>query len=503
MPISASMYPSPKETYVDDFVENLNTEFSVASDVWDIYEETTRGLGICDKVVSARINHLVDSVIGSNLGDDYKKLLFNGVKYISMGDLFYFDTNYWVVINTETIKSISSTCSVRRCNNVLRWLASDGSIYQYPCVIDYKIVGAKDLNSRSQSLPLIQGSIVVTTQHNAITSTIQPNQRFLFGNVNSWVAYRVSGGGIGNYQNLQTVTNTSYGKLELLMEASFENDQNDDVTNGIANVDKNVYTIIVTPSSYVGAVAGTIQLTPVITLNGEVVTRDVTWASGTLAKATVNTSGLVTLVAVGTSTIRCALENNSTVYDDVIITVSASPTDNYAITISPTTNYILLYGEETYTISLYKNGADQSATFTFGVDGTSEAPESCYEFNALAGGKTFKVQSLAMSLGAPLIISAVSVTAPCTITGMAYTSKVVTLTAANSFKVGDLIKVAGVNSGYSVTNIDGTWTCGTGTNATTVVFTVTNQPVGTTPQVTSHGTISHIKLFTILLKGAW
>jgi len=417
MPVSASMYPSPKETYVDDFIENLNTEFSVASDVWDIYEETTRGLGVCDKVVSARINHLIDSTIGTSLGDDYKKLLFNGVKSISMGDYFYFDTNYWVVINTETIKSISSTCSIRRCNNTLRWMNSNGAIYSYPCVVDYKIMGSKDLRSRSESLPLIQGSIIITTQHNAITSTIQPNQRFLFGNINNWVAYRVSGGGVGNYQNLQTITNTSYGKLELLMEASFDDDQNDDVTNGIANVDKNVYVITVAPTAFSGVATDTITLVPTITLNGEVVTRTVTWTvtwtSGNLANTTVNaTTGLVTLVKTGVSTIRCALANNATVYKNVVITVAGTtPAPTYSVSISPTTNYILLNGETTYTVHLFTNGVSGAETFIFTVDATSTAPTSKYVFTSLTGN-TFKVKNLAMSLGAPLIISAVSVTTP-------------------------------------------------------------------------------------------
>jgi hypothetical protein len=73
------------------------------------------------------------------------------------------------------------------------------------------------------------------------------------------------------------------------------------------------------------------------------------------------------------------------------------------------------------------------------------------------------------------------------VTVMSYTGKVVTLTATNTYAVGDSVVVAGVNTGLTVTNIDGTWVCQTGTNATTIVFTVTSQPVGTTPQTFSVG----------------
>jgi hypothetical protein len=75
------------------------------------------------------------------------------------------------------------------------------------------------------------------------------------------------------------------------------------------------------------------------------------------------------------------------------------------------------------------------------------------------------------------------------VTAMAFTGKVVTLTATNVYAVGDVVTVAGVNTGFTVSNIDGTWTCQTGTNSTTVVFTVTSQPVGSTPQTISVGTI--------------
>jgi len=76
------------------------------------------------------------------------------------------------------------------------------------------------------------------------------------------------------------------------------------------------------------------------------------------------------------------------------------------------------------------------------------------------------------------------------VTAMSYSGLTVTLTANNAFAVGDRITVAGVNSGFSATNIDGNWICKTGTNATTVVFDVLIQPTGTTPQTVSAGTIA-------------
>jgi hypothetical protein len=78
------------------------------------------------------------------------------------------------------------------------------------------------------------------------------------------------------------------------------------------------------------------------------------------------------------------------------------------------------------------------------------------------------------------------------VTAMSYSGLVVTLTGPNAFSVGDRITVAGVNTGFTVTNIDGNWICKTGTNATTIVFDVLVQPTGTTPQTVTAGTVSKL-----------
>ena len=40
--------------------------------------------------------------------------------------MYFFDENWWVTINSEIIKNLAATATVRRCNNVLRWKAADG-----------------------------------------------------------------------------------------------------------------------------------------------------------------------------------------------------------------------------------------------------------------------------------------------------------------------------------------------------------------------------------------
>jgi hypothetical protein len=75
-----------------------------------------------------------------------------------------------------------------------------------------------------------------------------------------------------------------------------------------------------------------------------------------------------------------------------------------------------------------------------------------------------------------------SINVDLTVTEVAYTLKVVTLKAAgHGLVAGDAITVAGVNTGATVTNVDGNWLIDSKTTDT-ITFTVTTQPAGTTPQ---------------------
>lgn len=76
------------------------------------------------------------------------------------------------------------------------------------------------------------------------------------------------------------------------------------------------------------------------------------------------------------------------------------------------------------------------------------------------------------------------------VTAFARSGNTITLTAANAFAVGDRITVAGVNTGFTATNVDGNWVCKTGTTGSVVVFDVTSAPTGATPQTITVGTIA-------------
>ena len=347
-----------KEIYTDLFQTKLDEEFTNASDVWNIEEEVTFASGIYQDINVRITTHLISSVTGKFMGDDYKKILFKDLDHVTgIGYMYQFSDSYWITINSEKTKNLAASSIVKRCNNTLRWIDLDGRVHTVPCSIDYIILQNLDYTGATALAVIPSGTIEVIAQFNDETNLIMPNQRFLFGNNNNWSAYRVMGGGVNNYNNVETMDEDTVGFIRFTMKMDYLSD-NDDLTNGIAYEEKQVYTLSVSPSTIAGIPTNTRQLYATVKMNGSTVSRTTVWVSSDITKATVNSSGLVTLVANGTATITCNLEGDLSVNDTAGVTVSSAPSDIYQVVIAPNKNYILEGDTQAYTVYLYKNNTE-------------------------------------------------------------------------------------------------------------------------------------------------
>jgi hypothetical protein len=397
-----------QEVYKGLFQETLNNQFTNTSDIWTIEEEVSFGSETYQDVDVRVVTHVISSATGKPLGDDWKQILFQDLEHsVGLGFLYQFSDNYWIAINPERIKNLAASIYVKRCNNTLRWIDDDGAYHSEPCSIDYEILRNVNNESPSSLVVLPSGRIIVICQFNERTNLIRPNQRFLFGNSGNWTAYKVSGGGVNNYQNTETLDNTTVGFIRLTMEVNYVSD-NDDLTNGIAYEEKMEYALSLSPTTLSGIPTKTAQLYYTVTLNGSTVDRDVIWSSSDVKKATVNSTGLVTMVANGTATITCSLDGDSTVKSTCSVTVSATPSDIYQVIITPDTNYILEGETENYTVYLWKNGTIQADTFSFSVT-TNTVPTDHFAFSySVSPGNLFSIKNEEMFLTDHLTITCTS-----------------------------------------------------------------------------------------------
>jgi hypothetical protein len=219
---------------IKGFQAMINAEFYNSPTAFIVQEEEVFASGSYIDV-DVRINRGINTYTGEKLGDDYKLLIFRDLDHSThIGMLYYFDSNYWLVQNTEIIKNIATSATVRRCNNVLRWFDQEGNYYSEPCVIDYPLKRPVD-SVGTQNLSTPNGFIQLMCQLNTRTKNIHPNQRFLFGNSTNWTCLRIFGVGVKNFMNLETYDNDSAKLLYLEAGTYFVDESSDDLINGIAD----------------------------------------------------------------------------------------------------------------------------------------------------------------------------------------------------------------------------------------------------------------------------
>ena len=373
---SPDMSLDPNNIFINDFQEMLNSEFSAASDVYDILEETNFASG---SYVSAtvRINEAVNAETGLKLGDDFKRILFKDVSHtVEQGLKYYFNENYWITTNTMELKNLAIACTIRRCNNVLRWVDTNGQSYEEPCAIEYVINRSIDsLATKDPTTP--EGYIKVYCQENDNTKKIKVGQRFLFGNTNHWTAFKVFGNGLNSFLRQKTYDSTSSQLLTIQMGANFVNDDTDDLVNGIADKYDNLFTLTPYPSSISGSIGNTFDITPNVEINGLSVNKTMLYTSGNTAVATVTGSGgVVSLIGNGSTNIGMHMVDNTSASANVAVIVSASSVPNYDIRISPSDRFVLEGDTTTFSVYGYDGGVLSSDEFIFSITGSSIPTEN-------------------------------------------------------------------------------------------------------------------------------
>jgi hypothetical protein len=406
---SLSIHPtSMKEEFIGYLQQKLDEDFYNSTDSFTIQEEYPYASGTL-RNVDVRINHVINTATGLNQGDDWKKLLFKDLDHpTKVGDLYYFDNNYWLCINAEAIKSLTSTCIIRRCSNTLRWIDEDGGIQIIPCILNYKINENRDYSTAGSSLVNPSGILEdVLTQFNPVSNLIRPNQRFLIGNPGNWACYKVPGGGINNFNNLSTMDNMSAGLLRITVNMNYINYDSDDLVNGIADALQSTYAVKINEDVVRGNISHTAQLTYTAYLNESSVDREVVWATDNPLVATVNSSGLVTFIGLGVCNVICKLKNNETITDSCQIRTESFGVYDYQVKIDPDENFVLEGDTKVFSVYLTRDGVQRPDTFTFAVDSVGGVVPTDHYVLSIVDGNHFSVQNKKMWLSGELVVNCV------------------------------------------------------------------------------------------------
>lgn len=397
----------PKSEYVDLFQHTLDEQFYNASNWWTIQEETEIGSREY-RPVDVRMAHVINAETGLKLGDDWKTLFFKSTEEPPMlGRIYTFDDSVWLTTNIESTKNLTATCTIRRCNNTLRWLdESTGVFYEEPCAIEYLVKEPRDYATQGSPFKTPGGFLHIEAQFNTRTNLINENQRFLFGNPGHWTGYRVIGTGINDFRNAKTYEWREAKILTIDLIADFVNNELDDIVNGIANAGVNLYTLNIIENSINGAPGDMIQLHTAVTYNGHSAERNITWVSSDRTIASVDSTGKVTFLLAGSCTITANIEGNPT-SDTCSVVVTPTPTVNKEIRLSPDRNYVLEGATQAFSVYLYENNVQQADKFTITCN-PNIVPAANFTFTVSGSSvNNFTIQNKIRDLNSKLTITCV------------------------------------------------------------------------------------------------
>lgn len=399
-----SFFPAssfPKDTYIANYTQIISREFQNSSDWFEIEEETYNGSEIFEKKI-VRINQVINSLTGEKGEDDFKLLIFKPGETTSIGRYYKFNNNYWLVITTDKIKSISTSATVRRCNNILRWIDKNGSIHSAPIAYgDYLLRENRDYATAGSALVQPSGSLDVYTQFNWRTNTIEANQRFLLGNRNNWTAYKLFGGGINNLNRTETESEFSAGLIRFNLGTNYINPETDDLERGIADINQLSYSVSFPENEISGYIGASFVLNPIVKLNGQTIENEnITWEIENPLIAKIS-NDVITLLTIGTTKLHVQIKDNPYSKVTLNVVVTSNPVMEKYITITPNQNYLLERTESEFTVTLKQGETSLPNSFTF-TNVTVDVPPENYIF-ATTGINTFNVENIKKSTGTVLI----------------------------------------------------------------------------------------------------
>lgn len=290
--------------------------------------------------------------------DDYRKIIFQDLKYISnIGDYIQFDNMYWLIIDKDD--NLKNSVTVEKCNSFLKWQDKYGNIYKYPCVSVQDTFYNTGVNI-TKPMTLGDGKLTIWVNYNKNTSKIRRDKRFIIGNH----SYKVTN------DDITTSVLNDVGIMALVMEET-EEIHGDDFENQLANNSIEPLQIIIEGKDLI-KINDSIKLNSIVRRGNEVIKEDVVWTSSDNNIVKVDDNGIITGVNKGQCEITCQLRNNPNISDKITIEVKEDIQNN--ITYEFTTDFDYSPFEvpkgmgQTITIHKYNNGNEVEGNFKFELD---------------------------------------------------------------------------------------------------------------------------------------
>ena len=355
---------TPHDAYINQLQALVNDRWENSTQTSSIiYQQSAIGSDVYNQV-DISVDTAIDIGTGFKKGDDFKVFSHKDISaVVPLGLLYRTDNDYWICINTNEFESPTNSIEVRRCNNIMKWVdPQNGYVHQEWCAIDYELSSPQP--AKDKDVVVASGHIFVLVQGNENTLALKKNQRFIFnGQPYKLMAYQTLLNGD------KEVTTSTLLYLDMYLDIT---KPSDDLVNNIANATDYVYDITIQPdvSQQVSGFNG--QVSATITLNDDIVVRDVVWSGNEFVN--INEDGSYELVgsAGDVATINAIIDGNPNLVATCSIAIVDVVADNFEIVIEPAFEEVRQKLPQTFSVYLYNNGVRLDDEITWGYSGLSQ-----------------------------------------------------------------------------------------------------------------------------------
>ena len=333
-------------------------------------------------VYECRVEDSFDEQANTKRGDDWKDLRFyDDYPELTIGMKAELHDCIWLGYNTRNIAGLTTSITIRRCDNVLNFVDEFGNVTSEPFVFDkYTVLNSTNIAKPADPATLINGYKNAWIQYNDITATLRTNDRFII----QGQAFVVRG---VDYYSRQTTNEQNTVKLISFVLAKTEETEGDDLINNIANADAYVWTISVDAQSITGAVGQTGNVGAELFHRGLKNTEyNILYTSSDTSVVSVDAEGNYEILAEGNATISCTFSENENVTATVMVT-GTDQAESVMLVLNPEVKRLKQHESASITAKLMQGSTELATAVTFEPSGV---PSGYYTFSQTENTATIK-----------------------------------------------------------------------------------------------------------------
>lgn len=355
---------SPDEAYKEHMQALINAYWDNTTQVYTVYEQECLG---SDKYIpiDVRITPAIGMGTSYKQDDDFKHFAFKDLDhFVNKGRMFKYDDDYWITINTSELGTVTKNITVRRCNNVMKWInPENGALLELPCAIEYVLESPTPL--KDKDVIVANGHISVICQGNDDVRKIPKNKRFIFNDE----PYKLVA--VQKMLNDATKDNKSNNLFYLDMFLDMKQ-PDDDFDCGVANAGQYDYEITLESAvtEQVQGFAG--QVFANVTLNGGTVDRDVEFISNYACQVDNYGNYILTGEIGEVAIIKAKIAGNDGLVAKQSIKIVDTAPLNKEIIINPIYTFVNQAQSIHFTAQIYQNGEPTDEEITILESGANK-----------------------------------------------------------------------------------------------------------------------------------